>query len=102
MDHPHIVALYGCFSDQHSVYLITELASDQNLYDAISQARSEKGVQVQHEDRRGMPLDVVKSYAWQLCSALKYLHQNMILHRDIKPENMLITFVCRPLHRTPP
>lgn len=76
LSHPNLLSLYGCFSDQSSIYLITELASDNSLYDTISRGDGAPRV---------LPAELVKSYVGQLCSALKYLHQNMVLHRDVKP-----------------
>lgn len=35
--------------------------------------------------------------AWQICSALEYLHKRNITHRDIKPENILIESHEHPL-----
>ena len=32
-----------------------------------------------------------------LTSALKYLHDKMIVHRDIKPENLLVNMFCQSL-----
>jgi serine/threonine protein kinase len=29
-------------------------------------------------------------YVFQLCSALKKVHEKLILHRDLKPQNLLL------------
>ena len=29
-------------------------------------------------------------FAYQICAAIKYCHENNIIHRDLKPENIFI------------
>ena len=43
-------------------------------------------------DLNGGPLSpqLVKSYLYQICLAIKYCHSRRILHRDLKPQNLLI------------
>lgn len=53
------MALYGCFSDQDSVYLICELASDGSLYDALGSG--------QGNVQRKLNVDLVRNYVGQLC-----------------------------------
>ena len=58
-------------------YLVTEYVRGGDLFDAI--AADTKYTELVS---RGMVRD--------LTSALKYLHDKMIVHRDIKPENLLV------------
>ena len=37
-----------------------------------------------------MPTDLVKHYAAEILTVLKYLHDHSTIHRDLKPENILI------------
>ncbi|GCC25337.1 hypothetical protein chiPu_0003747 [Chiloscyllium punctatum] len=60
-----------------SLALICELM-DMNIYELI-QGR-----------RNPLPEGKIKSYMYQLCKSLDYMHRNGIFHRDVKPENILI------------
>lgn len=51
---------------------------DCNLYEMISK----KAPNVSEEK--------AKSFFWQICKALEYIHGKGIFHRDIKPENILV------------
>eukprot|EP00274_Cyanoptyche_gloeocystis_P003947 CAMPEP_0196664374 /NCGR_PEP_ID=MMETSP1086-20130531/56910_1 /TAXON_ID=77921 /ORGANISM="Cyanoptyche gloeocystis , Strain SAG4.97" /LENGTH=389 /DNA_ID=CAMNT_0042000651 /DNA_START=215 /DNA_END=1384 /DNA_ORIENTATION=- len=39
---------------------------------------------------RGLPLDMIRRFGYQILQALVFLHQNDIVHCDLKPENLLI------------
>mmetsp|Transcript_19273 Transcript_19273/g.48217 ORF Transcript_19273/g.48217 Transcript_19273/m.48217 type:complete len:473 (+) Transcript_19273:418-1836(+) len=76
MDHPNIIRLYETFEDHKNIYLILEMCTGGELFDAIVKAGflTEKEAAV-----------LIK----QMTSALYYLHENKIMHRDLKPENFL-------------
>ncbi|XP_067847920.1 MAPK/MAK/MRK overlapping kinase-like isoform X4 [Heptranchias perlo] len=60
-----------------SLALICELM-DMNIYELIRGRRNL------------LPEGKIKSYMYQLCKSLDYMHRNGIFHRDVKPENILI------------
>ncbi|XP_067663721.1 serine/threonine-protein kinase DCLK1-like isoform X2 [Haliotis asinina] len=75
--HPNIIILVEEFDTSAELYLVMELVSGGDLFDAISSA-----TKYTERDASGM--------VYNLASALKYLHSLGIVHRDIKPENLLV------------
>lgn len=41
-------------------------------------------------NQKFLPEANAKHFFYQMCSGIKYLHDNKITHRDLKPENMLL------------
>eukprot|EP00759_Apiculatamorpha_spiralis_P025274 PhF_6_TR28302/c0_g1_i1/m.41917/K08850/AURKX; aurora kinase, other len=74
---PHIIRLYGWYSDEERIYLVLEYASGGNLFQQI-------------RSRGPIPETEAAQYAHHLAQSLVYLHERHISHRDIKPENLLL------------
>ena len=76
MDHPNIVRLFETFEDHKNIYLILELCTGGELFDAIVSS----GFLNEKE---------ASKLIRQILSAIFYMHTNGIMHRDLKPENFL-------------
>jgi fused-like protein len=74
--HPNIITLLDWFETDTEICVVTELAEGE-LFQIL-------------EDDKKLPEDEVQKVAYQLVSALFYLHSHRILHRDMKPQNVLI------------
>ena len=77
LHHPNIVNLLDLIHGEKKLYLVFEFM-DHDLKKYL--------------DLNGGPLppQLVKSYLYQICLAIKYCHSRRILHRDLKPQNLLI------------
>lgn len=78
--HPNIVALYSFFDSADSVYLLSELGCDGQLYKKLKRAGR-------------FSEEATAFIVRQVLEAVAYLHQNCIYHRDIKPENIVLSHV---------
>ena len=76
--HSNIVKLYDDLHSSNEIFLVMELVSGGDLFDAISSAI-----------RFAEP--VAANCLHDICSALGYLHKQNIVHRDLKPENVLVS-----------
>jgi len=76
MDHPNIIKLYESFEDKACIYLVMEMCTGGELFDAIQNSgnfdEKEAASVMQHIFR-----------------AIYYMHENHVCHRDLKPENFL-------------
>ena len=78
LDHPNIARLYdGGTTDDGIPYLVMELIEGTPI-DSYCE---------QHE----LPINERLKLFIQVCTAVQYAHQRLVIHRDIKPSNILVT-----------
>lgn len=75
--HPNILAIKDIFESDDYMYLVLELATGGDLFDAVV-------------NKQFYPEDEAREVFGQLASAVGYLHDQGIAHRDLKPENILM------------
>lgn len=79
--HEYCVSLLDIFKTKHHLYLVMELCTGGELFDAVCEANfSEYSASL-----------IIN----QITSALIYLHDKEIVHRDLKPENLLFETPAR-------
>ncbi|XP_022254622.1 serine/threonine-protein kinase SIK3-like isoform X2 [Limulus polyphemus] len=77
LNHPHIVRLYQVMETEKMIYLVTEYASQGEIFDhlVISGKMSESEARKKFQ---------------QIVAAVGYCHQRYVVHRDLKAENLLL------------
>lgn len=76
LNHPHIVKLYQVMETKSMLYLVTEYASNGEMFNYLS-----NGALPEKEARRKFA---------QILSAVEYCHKRHVVHRDLKAENLLL------------
>lgn len=88
LKHRHVLNLQAVYDTDYATFCVTELNVGGTLFDMVRTARSTSG---ENGGRKGLNPKLAKSYAYQLASALRYLHEDIrVCHRDVKLENCLI------------
>ena len=77
LHHPYIVNLIDLIHGEQKLYLVFEFL-DHDLKKFLDLHKGQLSPQL------------VKSYLYQILSAIKYCHSKRVLHRDLKPQNLLI------------
>ena len=81
LDHPFIVKYYTSFIQNESLYIIMEFAERGDLYKLYKRHRRKQ---------RPFPERVLWKFAYEMGTALDYLHDNRIIHRDLKCLNVFL------------
>ncbi|XP_067127139.1 serine/threonine-protein kinase SIK2-like [Centruroides vittatus] len=77
LNHPHIIKLYQVMETNNMLYLVSEYASQGEIFDFIA--------------TQGRMLEsTARQKFWQIISAVEYCHDRHIVHRDLKAENLLL------------
>ena len=77
LKHENIVEFQESFIHKGNLFLVFEYV-EKNLLEVLEEMPD------------GLPPKLIKSFIYQICKALDYMHKNNMIHRDIKPENLLI------------
>lgn len=80
LDHLNIVKLLDIIHTDNKLFLVFEFLN-QDL----------KKYMEMYENRNGLPMNLVKSYLFQMLQGIAYCHTHRILHRDLKPQNLLLS-----------
>ncbi|KAK5855143.1 hypothetical protein PBY51_005277 [Eleginops maclovinus] len=84
--HPRIVRLFAHHHTHTHSYLVMEMVSGGDLFEAIS-------------ERGKFPEEEAGLMVSDVSGALNYIHSKSIVHRDLKPENLLIERVAAGICR---
>jgi serine/threonine protein kinase len=77
LEHPHIVRVLSFSIQQHTPYLVMQLAQS-SLKDRFALGQPQ-------------PVETILSYVRQAAEGLQHAHDQRMMHLDIKPANLLLT-----------
>jgi non-specific serine/threonine protein kinase/serine/threonine-protein kinase len=78
LEHPNIARLLdGGATEDGSPYLVMELVDGKPIDE--------------HVEERGLPVRIRLDLFREVCAAVSYAHQRLVVHRDLKPGNILVT-----------
>ena len=78
LKHPNIVDFQEAFIHKGNLFLVFEYV-EKNLLELLE------------ESPDGIDPKLIRSFVFQMCKAIHYLHSKNMIHRDVKPENLLIS-----------
>lgn len=82
LKHPHIVELFEIFNESQVVSLVMELCDGGDFFNRIARHKKLFGT--------GLCELAMANVQRHLLSALRFLHEQLIVHRDVKCENVLL------------
>jgi serine/threonine protein kinase/tetratricopeptide (TPR) repeat protein len=100
LSHPNIARVFEFSREDSRIFYSMEYVDGVPLTDFFAvEADSGEAPDALNDPRRVVSIVDVFS---QICNALSYIHQNLIVHRDIKPDNILVAQPVVARIGTPP
>ncbi|EEP78490.1 predicted protein [Uncinocarpus reesii 1704] len=82
LNHFNVLPLDAVYETDYATFCFTRMTNGGTLFDLVKR-----------HHREGLRMDQAKHYAYQLASAIRYLHEDArVVHRDVKLENCLLQF----------
>lgn len=75
--HPNIVEFVDCFEDDHNVYILLEMCSNQSMMEML-------------RARKTFTEGEAKYYMTQILGAINFMHRRRVIHRDLKLGNIFL------------
>lgn len=76
LNHPSVIKIYEVFEANNTYYYSMEYIDGETLDDYVI-----KNKRLDETDAIG--------FLWEICKAVKYIHDNKMLHLDLKPKNIM-------------
>ncbi|EDQ84288.1 polo kinase [Monosiga brevicollis MX1] len=77
LTHKYIVGFHSYFEDEHNVYILLEICSNQSMMEL-------------HKRRRGMSEIEARWFLLQIVEATAHMHARRVIHRDLKLGNLFL------------
>ena len=77
LEHPRIARLYDVGVEDDQAYIVMEFVDGERLD--------------RYADARRLDIDARLRLFLQVCEAVAYAHQHLVVHRDLKPSNILVS-----------
>ena len=77
LKHENVVDFQDAFIYKKNLFLVFEYV-EKNLLEVLEKSPD------------GLNPKLIRSFVFQMCKAVHYLHKKKMIHRDVKPENLLI------------
>ena len=84
LDHPNIIKFYDVFESKkpkHMINIVTEYADGGDLSEKIKERKNKNNNFTESE---------ILDYFYQICLAIKHIHEKKIIHRDLKSGNIFL------------
>lgn len=90
LKHGNILELLAVYETEYATFCVMDLNEGGTLFDLVRKNR-QSASSGDGASNKGLAPRLAKHYAFQLASALRYLHEDIrVCHRDVKLENCLI------------